>query len=156
MAFFSGYWDKAVDNSSDGFDAYEWNAHGRADASRYVRGDDRNHPRAWIAERSPSVEVVGEPGSALIFSAAQLHGTVPNTSGHTRLSVDFRSVNVSDLLVGAGAPNRDSHSTGTTLRDFHRASDFEKLPDDVIATYETGPVSNDGALVFDPHLPEPS
>jgi hypothetical protein len=153
MAFFSAYWGRPVDNSSGAFDAYEWNATGRANAAKYVHGDDRNHPRAWLEDGAASVEVVGERGSTLVFSAAQLHGTVPNTSGNTRFSVDFRTVHLDDLHARVGAPNPDSSSTGTTLRDFHRARDFEKLPEDTIALYETGPISDRGTLVYEPELP---
>ena len=33
------------------------------------------------------IRLVGDPGSVLVFSGAQLHSTVPNTSGGTRFSV---------------------------------------------------------------------
>ena len=41
--------------------------------------------------------VVGKPGSALLFSAQHLHATVPNTSGRTRFSIDFRTVHREDI-----------------------------------------------------------
>jgi hypothetical protein len=34
------------------------------------------------------------------------------------------------------APNFDSECTGTSLRDFLRTSDFERMPEDVALTYE--------------------
>ncbi len=75
------------------------------------------------------------PGGTIVFSAAQLHSTVPNTTDRTRFSIDFRTVNLDDLAEGIGAPNIDSECTGTTLRDFVRASDLEPLPDDLIASH---------------------
>ena len=71
-----------------------------------------------------------------MFSGAQMHSSVPNDSGRTRFSIDFRTVNLDDLLEGVAAPNVDSECTGTTLRDFLRASDLEPLPEDIIAMYD--------------------
>jgi hypothetical protein len=64
---------------------------------------------------------------------------VPNTTSRTRFSIDFRTVNLDDLADGVAAPNVDSECTGTTLRDFLRASDLEPLPEDIIAMYDTRP-----------------
>ena len=33
----------------------------------------------------------------MLFSGAQLHASIPNTSGDARFSVDFRTVDVADL-----------------------------------------------------------
>jgi hypothetical protein len=74
----------------------------------------------------------------MLFSAAQLHSTVPNTAGLTRYSIDFRTVHLDDVWKKAGAPNIDSASTGTTLRDYVRASDFSPIPDEAVALYFDG------------------
>jgi hypothetical protein len=79
--------------------------------------------------------VVTPPGGTLVFSAAHLHSTVPNTTDKTRFSIDFRTVNIDDLIEGVGAPNVDSACTGTTLRDFLRASDLAPLPEELIERY---------------------
>jgi hypothetical protein len=68
--------------------------------------------------------------------AAQLHSTVPNTTQRTRFSIDFRTVNLDDLVNGEAAPNVDSECTGTTLRDFVRATDLAPLDDDIVSRYE--------------------
>jgi hypothetical protein len=75
-------------------------------------------------------------GGTLTFSAAQLHATVPNTTARTRFSIDFRTVNLSDLLAGRAAANVDAACSGTTLRDFVRVSDLEPLPEEVVARHE--------------------
>jgi len=80
----------------------------------------------------------------MIFSGAQLHSTVPNTSGRTRFSIDFRTVHVDDVRAHRGAPNVDVRCTGTTLRDFVRASDLERLPEDLALEYETQPMAVTG------------
>ena len=72
----------------------------------------------------------------MLFSGSQFHSSVPNTSGKTRWSIDFRTVNVDDVEGGRGAPNADCDCTGTTLGDFLRARDFEHLPDDLIARHD--------------------
>jgi hypothetical protein len=83
--------------------------------------------------------VITPPGGVLLFSGAQLHSTVPNTSGRTRFSIDFRAVNIRDVQARTGARNVDSACTGTTLGDFLRATDLEPLPADLIESYDTVP-----------------
>ena len=101
-----------------------------------MKKETRKQPRAEEPlELDPDVRVVTPPGGALVFSAAQLHSTVPNTTNRTRFSIDFRTVNLDDLVEGIGAPNIDSECTGTTLGDYLRASDLEPLPEDLIAMY---------------------
>ena len=98
---------------------------------------------ASIAEPVPEVHdehaVSSVTFQTLVFSAAQLHSTVPNTTSRTRFSIDFRTANLDDLIEGVGAPNIDSECTGTTLRDFLRASDLEPLPEEIIEQYDKRP-----------------
>jgi hypothetical protein len=152
MAFHPRYWDEAVANGSADFNYYEWNAVGRKDASKHIKADTRKQPKPeQELELEPEVRIVGEPGSIVLFSAAQLHSTVPNTSGRARFSIDFRTVNLADLWAGRSAPNVDSGPTGTSLRDFVRASDLAPMPDDVVAKYDVGAEGReDGVLVFRP------
>ncbi len=152
LAFHPQWWDEPVPNSSSGFDTYEWNATGRADAAKHVKTDTRNHPvPTEPIDLSNDVRIVGAPGSVLLFSGAQLHSTVPNTSGRTRYSIDFRTLNLRDLVDRAGAVEIDDGSTGTTARDFLRISDLTRLPDDVVEIYDVGS-SRSGPLIFDPSV----
>jgi hypothetical protein len=73
------------------------------------------------------------------FNAAQLHSTVPNTSGCTRFSVDFRAVHLDDVATLRGARNVDSRCTGTTMGDYPRCSDLAHLPAAAMAPYDSGP-----------------
>jgi hypothetical protein len=140
MAFHPEYFDKPVRNSSAGYDYEEWSKTGRQQAAKQVKKETRKQPQPEEPlELEPDVRVVTPPGGTLIFSAAQLHSTVPNTTSRTRFSIDFRTVSLDDLIEGVAAPNIDSECTGTTLRDFLRASDLEPLPADVIATYDKRP-----------------
>ena len=136
MAFHPQFFDQPVRNSSAGYDYELWNKTGRQEAAKQVKKETREQPQATEElELSPDVRVVSPPGGVLIFSAAQLHSTVPNTTARARFSIDFRTVNLDDLIEGVGAVNRDSDCTGTTLGDYLRASDLEPLPEDLIATY---------------------
>jgi hypothetical protein len=141
MAFHPQYFDRAIRNTSSGYDYDEWNRTGRQQAAKLVKKETRKQPQAEEQlELAPDVRVVTPPGGTIVFSAQQLHTTVPNTTSRTRFSIDFRTVNLDDLLDGVGAPNIDSECTGTTLRDFLRASDLAPLPEEVIARYDRRPV----------------
>src|SRR3989442_1366509 len=59
-------------------------------------------------ELDPQIRLVVPPGGIILFSAAQMHSTVPNTSGRARYSIDFRTVNLADLRAGLAAPDFDS------------------------------------------------
>lgn len=141
MAFHPQYFDRPVRNSSSDYDYEEWNRTGRQQAAKQVKKETRKQPRPLEPiDLEPDLRVVTPPGGTLVFSAAQLHSTVPNTTDRTRFSIDFRTVNLDDLVEGIGAPNIDSECTGTTLRDFLRASDLEPLPEEVIVGQGTSPV----------------
>lgn len=78
-----------------------------------------------------------------------MHSTVPNDSGYTRFSIDFRTVNADDVASGMGAPNIDSECTGTSLRDFLSGNDFTRLPEELVRRYDTEPVPEDAMLVYE-------
>ena len=86
----------------------------------------------------PDMRVVMPVGGFMMFSAAQLHSSVPNTSGRTRFSIDFRTANVEDAIAARGAANRDSRCTGTALTDFLRVCDLEHVPQNVLDLYMSG------------------
>ena len=150
MAFHPKYWNEAVKNGSSKFNYYAWNSTGRADAAKHIKSDTREQPKPeQPMELDPQVRVISEPGGALVFSAANMHSTVPNTSGKTRFSIDFRTVSLTDVKSKTGAPNLDSHPIGTSLRDFMRGKDLSPMPEDVAAAYDTSGAS-DGVKVYRP------
>jgi hypothetical protein len=139
MAFHPRYWAEKAVNSSNTYNYYEWNRKSRQNASQHVKADTRVQPRPEVAlDPDPHVCVIANPGGVMLFSAAQLHSTVPNTCGLTRYSIDFRTVHLDDVWNKSGAPNIDSASTGTTLRDYIRAMDFSPLAEDAVALYFDG------------------
>ena len=129
MALYPAYFQHPIKNSSNEFDYDEWCNVGRKQAVEHVTVDSRKHPlpREQIDE-AHETRIVCRAAATLLFSGAQLHATVPNTSGLTRFSLDFRTVHLDDLLNRRGARNVDSSATGSTVRDFIRASDLEPIP----------------------------
>jgi len=154
MAFHPRYWSEAVANDSETFNYYDWNSNGRREAAQHIKSDTRKQPKPQQSlELEPQVRVVTEAGGIVLFSAAQMHSTVPNTSEVTRYSIDFRTVNLDDVMMNDGAPNIDSRPTGTSLRDFMRCSDLARIPDEVAEAYDSG-TSKDGVLVYSPVAPQ--
>jgi hypothetical protein len=150
MAFHPHYWSQPVNNSSGDFNYYEWNATGRKNAAHHVKTDTRKQPHALESvELEPEIRLVCPPGGIILFSAAQMHSTVPNTSGYTRYSIDFRTVHLDDVVSNGGAPNIDSSPAGTSLRDFQRGADLAPIPEELVRRYDNSPVS-EGSRVFRP------
>jgi hypothetical protein len=139
MAIHPRYWDHPVRNGSAGYNYYKWNLESRQSAAQHVKTDTRVQPRPEEpVEMEPQFRLVCEVGGVYQFSAAQMHSTVPNTSGVTRYSIDFRTVHLGDVGNHVGAPNIDSECTGTTMGDYLRGTDLSHLPAEAIAPYLDG------------------
>jgi hypothetical protein len=150
MAFHPRYWDRGVKNGSRDFNYYRWNAESRKNAAQHIGHDTRVQPHAEEPlELKPEMRFIVPPGGVIVFSGAQLHSTVPNTTDMVRWSIDFRTVNIDDVAGKRGAPNSDSAATGTSLRDFLRVADFAPIPEEIIAAYDDG-VPEGGIAVFRP------
>lgn len=150
MAFHPRYWSEPVRNDSNGYNYYQWNQYYRPNAAQHLKQDSRPLPRpVEPVELHPQLRVICPAGGIIIFSGAQLHSTVPNTSGRARFSIDFRTVHLDDVVAKRGAPNIDSACTGTTMRDYLRATDLSRIPDDVISLYDDGTAIT-GELVYQP------
>ncbi len=144
LAFHPRYFDEALKNSSATYNYYRWNAVSRSSAAGMVGKDTREQPKPLDeVELDPQVRIVAPVGGPLVFSAAHLHSSVPNTSPVTRFSIDFRTVHAGDLQERRGAANLDAACTGTTLRDFRSCATGEQLPAELIAAYD-----DDSALEF--------
>lgn len=152
MQFFPHYFDRPIANSSAGYNYYEWNdAHRGQHVTEYINHDPRPLPKPTDeVDVNNALRVVCPAGGLLIFAGAHLHASVPNTSGRTRFSIDFRTVNRTDLEQDAGAPNVDSECTGTALNEFKSAADLSDLPAELIRKFEDGTEMR-GSAVF----PEP-
>jgi hypothetical protein len=155
MGFYPRYFAETIVNNSEIYNYYEWNAKNRATAAQHVRGDTREQPKAQQEIDGVTVRLLPPPGGIILFSGAQLHETVPNRSGIARYSIDFRTVHLDDAEARRGALNVDSHCTGTTMRDYLRASDLEHLPDDVVRLYDDGSEAHSNILYFGDRLVRP-
>lgn len=151
MAFHPDYWRTPISNGSEEFNYYEYNAVGRKEAAKHISSDSRKQPGPREEMNlDPQIRIVCPVGGIVLFSGAHMHSTVPNTSGKTRFSIDFRTVSLLDLGEGRGAPNVDTFSQGTSLRDFRRGSDGAPLPNEIIDRYDSGEKPEGTVLVFEP------
>ncbi|HEX6522213.1 MAG TPA: hypothetical protein VF070_19735 [Streptosporangiaceae bacterium] len=122
MSFDLASFARAVPNTSGDFDYYENNAR-RLNTAKSVAKESQSRPGA--TGHTPSVDVIPlpAPGEVLLFSGAQLHTSIPNSSGLARYSVDFRTVDTRDLVADRGAPLADAYCSGTAIRDFVSVKD---------------------------------
>lgn len=157
MAFHTAYWARPTANNSSDYNYYEANVANRgAHVGKLVKEDKRVLPKPTEPiDMHPQIRLVCPPGGLILFSGAQMHSTVPNTSGLTRFSIDFRVVNIGDVAARLGAPKVDEACTGSNVRDFLRATDMAQLPDDVIALYNDG-TEDRGVLRYEPQATGPA
>jgi hypothetical protein len=146
MSFDLTSFGRAVPNSSDTFDYYQNNA-SRLTTATGVTRDVQSRPGAIDHQPDQELIILPAPGEVLLFSGAQLHASIPNTSGRARFSVDFRTVSVPDLMVGRGAPLVDAHCTGTAIRDFINVADEGPFDEQTIVGLFGAPPA-DAMLVF--------
>jgi hypothetical protein len=156
MSFDLASFDRAVPNTSADFDYYRNNAQRSATTKAAVGKEIQSRPGA--IGHAPSVDVIPlpAPGEVLLFSGAQLHSSIPNSSGLARYSVDFRSVDVRDLRARQGAPLADAYCTGTAIRDFVNVADESRFDEGLVRSLYGEP-PEDAVLVFgSPERDEPA
>ncbi|TMA25742.1 MAG: hypothetical protein E6J87_22570 [Deltaproteobacteria bacterium] len=139
IGFHPQYWTRPIKNGSRHYNYAEWNRASRFDAAKHIGSDTRVQPKAeeefdWADETRP----LCSPGGLILFSGAQMHSSVENTTTRTRFSVDFRTVHLSEVEAGEGAHNIDSECTGTTMGDYLRCSDLSHIPQELIDRYDRG------------------
>jgi hypothetical protein len=149
MAFHPQYWNIGVKNDSNRFNYYAHNQQSRgAHVAKLVTSDPRVLPKPLEPLRlDPQVRLIVPAGGIILFSAAQMHSSVPNTSGKTRFSIDFRVVHIDDVQAKRGAPQCDEACTGTTMRDYMRVTDLSHIPDELVALYDDG-TTDKGSAVY--------
>ena len=147
MGFDLASFGRAVPNTSDTFDYYQNNV-GRLTTATGVTRDVQPRPGAIDHKPDQELVVLPAPGEVLLFSGNQLHASTPNTSGRARFSVDFRIVDVPDLVAGRGAPLVDAHCTGTAIRDFVNVADESRFDEQTVIDLFGAPPA-DAMLVFD-------
>jgi hypothetical protein len=152
MAFYPRYFDEPVENNSEIYNYYEWNTKNRATAAQHVRTDTRQQPKPQQDLEPFTIRYLPPPGGVILFSGAQLHETVANTTDVARYSIDFRTVHFDDVAARRGASNVDSRSTGTTLRDYLGAADLRPVANDLIRLHDDESATSAKVLVFGDRL----
>lgn len=132
LAFHPLYWQQPAQNDSEQFNQGQ-------DYKTNFREAEFPHPTEQVVIE-PEVRVVCPASGIILFSGAQMHSAVPNTSGLTRYSLDLRTIHYDDIVNGRGAPNVDSRSTDALLVDFVRATDFTHFPNHVMKSHQKGAV----------------
>ncbi|MBJ7338020.1 hypothetical protein [Mycolicibacterium sp.] len=142
MVCHAEYFNQAIANDSADFDYDEWKP-GR----RPLPG-----PTDTVDPFSGTVFVI-PVGGVLEFSGHHLHSDVPNDSGRTRFSIDFHTVDVSDIRAGLGARNVDGHCTGSSIQEFISAADLSAVPQDVVALVHGGTTTGGDHVQVQPTHP---
>jgi hypothetical protein len=148
MRFDVAKFDRPVHNTSDRFDYYEINT-ARLTTATQVEGESQTRPSAPGHAPTSDLVVVPPTGAVMLFSGAHLHASIPNTSGSARFSVDFRTVDAPALRARHGAPLVDVSCTGTSIRDFRRASDGTAFDEGLVREL-FGEPPDGSTLVFAP------
>jgi hypothetical protein len=68
-----------------------------------------------------------EPGEFILFSSQHAHAGIPNQTDFTRVSVEVRSLRLTDLEAGRGAPNVDGKARWISYGMFRRIADGKAL-----------------------------
>jgi hypothetical protein len=122
FVFYPEVFARPIGNDSEDFDYDQWTRDGWG---LKIGWQD---PKAGMTARYPGQKGELDPGPPLgfaarggeivLFAGAQFHKTVPNRTGRTRFSLDFRTVHLDDDARGIGAPNADNRSRGSALKDY--------------------------------------
>ncbi len=123
FVFYPDRFAAPVDNDSEIFDYGEWVRDGWELKIGWQKlGHDARYPRAAPGvDAGPALGFSCRAAENLLFSGAHFHATLPQMTGRTRFSLDFRIVDLDDHEAGLGAPNVDNRSRGSALRDYVRA-----------------------------------
>jgi hypothetical protein len=126
FAIYPRLWHVPIPNNSAEFDL--------ADVMERLRtapesvGSGQLAPRPTQAvDAAGGVPVVLDPGEIIAFSSAHAHVGVPNHSGLTRISLETRTVSISDVRARCGAPNVDGEGRWAAPGLFRRLSDATPL-----------------------------
>jgi hypothetical protein len=122
FVFYPDYFRSPVSNNSECFDYDQWTRHG---ASLRIGWQSPDHGvkhlypgHTGTLEPGRMLGFAARAGDIVLFAGAHFHQTRGNTTGRTRFSLDFRTVDLDDHEKGHGAPNTDNRSTGSALRDY--------------------------------------
>jgi hypothetical protein len=114
MSFDLQNFDRPVPNTSNIFDYYQNNAMRLTTATQVTR-ERQSRPAALDHKPLHDLIVLPAPGAILLFSGAQLHASVPNTSGRAlTVSISAPSMRGICWQIEARRCGRPSHREGNT------------------------------------------
>ena len=109
LGFYINHWDRPIPNDSAAFAIREGMI--KLGKSRDdVQPQDLSPTPTLGLSTDQRLPVVIDVGDVIAFSGQHLHQGVTNVTDKTRISVEARTIRVSDHLVGRGAPNTDGSS----------------------------------------------
>jgi hypothetical protein len=126
FAIYPDLWAMAIANNSADFNLAEVLERLRTAPQTLGPGQLAPRPTEPVDPDS-GVPVVLEPGEIIAFSSAHAHIGVPNHTGFTRISLETRTVSISDTRARRGAPNVDDHARWVAPGLFRRLSDSVAL-----------------------------
>ena len=122
FVFYPDRFAAPVENDSEIFDYGDWVRDGwelKIGWQKLQAGVEAKYPRAAPGvDGGRAVGFACKTGENLVFSGAHFHATLPQATGRTRFSLDFRIVDLDDHAAGLGAPNVDNRSRGSALKDY--------------------------------------
>lgn len=126
FVFFPERFQTTIPNDSERFDYDTWVHKGWGLKIGWQDKKDGEHAHfpgtLGNPDPGPAVGFSCRRGENLLFAGAHYHRTLPQSTGLTRFSLDFRYVNLDDLERNQGAPNVDSRCTGSAVPDYIRTS----------------------------------
>jgi len=126
FAIYPRLWDVPIPNNSADFDLED--VMERLRTAPETVGSGQLAPRPTQAvDSAGGVPVVLDPGEIIAFSSAHAHVGVPNHTGLTRISLETRTVSISDVRAQRGAPNVDGEARWVAPGLFHRLRDATAL-----------------------------
>lgn len=131
--FFPDYFGRAVQNDSEIFDFDEWVSKGQEKRIGWQNkntGRTAAYPSLKEAPTGNTIPVIANAGDILLFSGQHLHQTRHNTTGRTRFSLDFRTVDLLDVENNIEANNVDNRSTGSSITQFIRPQELSQQTTD--------------------------
>jgi hypothetical protein len=115
------FFRKSIQNSSETFDLDRWAEKYRPAATLDIKTETRPHPMPIEAIEETEFLLLNLPvGWEVAFSTQHLHGSYPNTTLKTRISIDYRVVIPS--LAELAPENIDSKATGDYYKDMLKIS----------------------------------
>ena len=97
----------------------------------------------------PQIRLICPVGGVILFSAAQMHSSVPNISGVTRFSIDFRTVHLDDVIERKARRTSTRPAPAQSCAISCAAPILARLPEDIVALYDDG-TAVDGELIYMP------